>query len=287
MKALLPLLLAGNLWLVPAVAPAQDEAPPTIELDAGDELARQLVDRFPEIFAKNPDHVVLRMKPGDGARQIAPRPEYLSKYASVPSLDLSDYQGSTGKTDDNVMLSTRQGDNSLPKIKIVVLAPGNEGLTVKGQPSLWWYQSQQSRFKEVTFILTEMSGRPRERMRIDLKAMPKGYNSLNLADPALNLDNVVLKSGVDYQWTIAVRSDEAGASVFNKIRRVDNPALEKLAVETPAEASTLKALSEAGNWYELFDSISRLARYFPDNEEALAARAKLIAQAKLTERIRD
>jgi hypothetical protein len=272
---LLSFAIFAAACLVPLALPADE--PPAIELESGDPLLESLARRFPDAFKDNPKQVTLSIKPDKAATTRASAvPDHLAS--------LVDFRGKKGRAENNVNTITRSGNQ--PDLKLVALSPGDEGITVRGQPSLWWHQSAASENAEVEFILTEISGRrPKELIRQKLRSMPKGYNSLSLASRQLNPDQVALRPGTDYQWTVAVREADSGSAVFAKIRRKETPALERQVLENPAAPETLQSLSESGNWYELFDIVFRLARHHPGDPRIAATQQKLLSQAQLKDAV--
>lgn len=191
---------------------------------------------------------------------------------------MSQFRGKSGHDKNLVHAATRAGD--VPELKLVALAPGDEGTTIRPQPRFWWHQSAASRNGELEFILTEIQGRrPRELLRVPLAAMPAGYNSFDLANPTLNPNLAELSTESPYQWTIVLRGNDAGSAVFAKVKRLREPTLEEALRASPDQETTLKSLSDSGNWYELFDTVALLARRYPGEDEATSARWMLLKDA--------
>ena len=183
------------------------------------------------------------------------------------------------RSGSRVIAATRSG--GVPPIKLVALAPASGGVTISSQPRLWWWQSAATAGGELEFALTDMSGRPKGLLAIKLGPMKAGYNAIDLSSPAINPAKIALRSGAEYQWTLGCFSQQRKESVFVRMDRTDDPALAKQLAADPASATTLTALSESGNWYELFDTVAFSSGSAPENADLAGIRARLLNQIGL------
>lgn len=273
--ASITLLVLFPLLRVPAQEEDSEEIL-QIEIKADDPLLRQLEARFPRLLTEAPNRFSITVD-----RTLPPRGPATMQAAVPPNLGaLANYNGKAGRTDNNAHLITRAGNQ--PALRIVALSPGDEGTSVHAKPVLWWHQSGPSANAELEFILTKLGGRrPEELLRVPLRPMPGGFNSLSLANPALNPEGLELAPGIPYQWTISVRGEDTNAAVFATLQRTENKTLAEAVTEAPLDPETLNSLSASGNWYELFDVVSRLARRHPEDDNATSARDALVKQAGL------
>lgn len=164
-------------------------------------------------------------------------------------------------------------------ICLTVLAPDHTGLTVREQPSLFWYQSEPA---DVPFELTVIEeGKPQPLLRIRLPdAKKSGIQHVNLSDY-----NVKLSTGIEYEWVVALvvdpesRSKDVIASGF--IKRVE-PSTGLSTRLAHANKENLPAVyAEEGIWYDTVESLSTLADERPHDRSLQAERAALLDQAGL------
>jgi Domain of Unknown Function (DUF928) len=178
-----------------------------------------------------------------------------------------------------VIAATRSGGAA--PVKLVALAPAAGGITAIAQPRLWWWQSAATAGGELEFVLTRMEPRPQTVIEVKLGPMPAGYNAIDLSSSAINPTKAALAPGVGYQWTLGCFSGPRKESVFVRMSRAADPTLAKLLVTEPGSPATVSALSDAGNWYELFDIIGFPAGRDPQNAPLTALRADLLKQIGL------
>ena len=161
-----------------------------------------------------------------------------------------------------------------------VLAPDHTGLTVREQPSLFWYQSGPA---DVPFELTVIEwGKPEPLLRIRLPDAKKyGIQHVNLAD-----HNVKLATGVDYEWVVALVVDPNSRSkdviASGHIKRVE-PSPDLSARLAGASAENLPRIyAEEGLWYDTVETLARSIEQRPDDSSLQAAGAVLLGQVGLT-----
>ena len=165
-----------------------------------------------------------------------------AKPAQPAKLNLVRFRGKTGKPSTNVKVSTRAGNQSA--IRIVAIAPGNEGITFKPQPRLWWHQNEPTEPGELEFVLTRFGdGTPSEVLRRPIPMMKAGYNVIDLSNRNVNPDAVAMENGIPYQWTINVRSGATSSPVYSRLTLKNDP--NPATPNTPVE-ERLRTLGRAG-----------------------------------------
>lgn len=184
------------------------------------------------------------------------------------------FKGKIGAPTTTTVTATR-GDKE-GSLRFVAIAPGNEGITAKGKPRLWWFQSEDTGPREFEFVLSRLDGTPAVLLRrVIAPAMKKGFNFVDFNNKGFNKEGVTLESGGVYQWTIRLVAEKSAPQVFCRM---------KVALADPAvEKTDLQSLAEAGNWYELFDAVSIAAATDP---QMATTRTELLAQIGLAESTR-
>lgn len=278
------------LLLLPAdLSRGQDEpqaTPEPVKIVEGGALHTQLRSLFPDAIAPGQKRLVIEITPNpDGLDAGGISNPKIPTIAAVRRLPKggAGYTGAKGESTNLTGAITRAGNR--PDIKIVALAPGDGGVTIKERPTLWWFQSEESQMAEIEFILTEISERPRELLRLPLKAMPAGFNSLDLEARWLDQTGITLQADQPYQWTIALRAGDNSSAVYAQLRRIPNEDLAGQIAADPFAPESLTTLSEIGNWYELFDAVARLARHHADESTATEARKALLDDAMLSKHL--
>ena len=180
-----------------------------------------------------------------------PPPTAPAKQDSKPTPQKIRFKGKTGAPTTCTVTATRNGKPA--GIRLVILAPGNEGVTRKSQPRLWWYQSEATAPRDLEFSLSKMDGAtPTVLIQRPLLAMQKGFNFVDLEHRGFNNKDIALESGGIYQWTIRLVSEEAVPQVFCRMT---------VNLSDSSEAvPDLEKITEVGNWYELFDAVSTNAQ---------------------------
>lgn len=286
--------LFGLLLALPCPGQDADPPDPAVEVVEGDERHEALRSLFPGEIRPGQKQLVVKISPpkpapesGDRATadpvDKAPAETTPAKPPRPETVRVVKFRGNRGIDKNLTVAATRAGDR--PDIKLVALAPGDAGITLLERPTLWWFQSQDSKRAELEFILTEISSRPTELLRLPLKAMPAGFNSFNLGARWMDPTGIALQPGKQYQWTIALRAGDKSPAVYAKLRRVPDAALEELLETDPYSTGALEKLSESGNWYELLDTIALLVRRHPDEQAFTQIRNELFTAAKLSKHL--
>ncbi len=192
-----------------------------------------------------------------------------------------------------------------------VLAPAETGYTVHAKPTIYWYGSTMINHPvEVTITAMgslEAAMNPLLEVTLD-PPISKGIHALRLEDYG-----VTLKSGVEYEYFIAVVKDakqraedvlaggtikrvDASADVKAKlsdddilaggtIKRVDASADVKAKLSDSGGGKTMRAAvyAESGIWYDAIDELSRQIVADPKNQSLRELRASLLEQVGLSE----
>lgn len=169
-----------------------------------------------------------------------------------------------------------RGAESLPFV--AVIAPDHVGYTVSEQPALYWFISKASPVR-VEITLIDSSG-VKPVVEASVARAEPGVHRFSLAD-----QNVRLKPGEEYQWSVSLVADDGQRS--NDV--VSQGAL-KLVAAPPQLASRLAGLpreSQAGAyaaegiWYDAVAAISESIEQRPADRALRAARAALLEQVGL------
>jgi hypothetical protein len=166
-------------------------------------------------------------------------------------------------------------------ITLFVLAPNHIGLTVQGQPTLYWYLSQPTNLPIEVTIIEDQAIYPLIEKQIRSPIQP-GINCIRLTDYG-----VLLLPGESYRWFIAAipaadrRSRDIIAAGF--IERVQSS--EALRVKlSQADKQTIPYIyAESGIWYDTITAISDLIEANPNDMNLHKQRAALLEQVGLSE----
>ena len=164
---------------------------------------------------------------------------------------------------------------------ISVLAPDHIGLTVREQPSLFWYLAEPISNKIEFTLINNQAVRPLLKTNLKISVKP-GVQRLNLEDY-----DVRLSPGKHYQWILSLLPDPDHSSqdiiVGGAIECIESTQelTEKLAQESKAKAPHVYA--EAGLWYDALSAISDLIDSTPDDTVLRKQHALLLEQVGLLE----
>lgn len=164
---------------------------------------------------------------------------------------------------------------------LTVLAPDHTGLTVREQPSLYWFISSSTSHPVELSVVDPRSAKPLLETRIPSPIQP-GLHEIRLAD-----HGVRLLPGVAYRWFVAVVPDPDRRSKDilsgGAIEHVEPPEgfSAKLARSHKVELPFLYA--EAGFWYDALTATSELIETTPNDQGLRRQRASLITQVGLPE----
>ncbi len=166
-----------------------------------------------------------------------------------------------------------------------VLAPEESGFTTSSRPTLYWYVSDVvSDPVEIAITdTTSLEAASRPILEITLASpIEQGVHALSLAD-----HGAALKSGVEYQWFVAIVTDPeqrskdviAGGSI---VYSDGNPALQK---ELAGRDDTIPAVvyAQFGLWYDAVHDLSQRIVRNPGDAQTRELRADLLEQVGLGE----
>lgn len=214
------------------------------------------------------------------APDTAPEPP-AEKKAAAPAPKIR-FKGKAGAPGRNTVTATRSGN--LADLRIITIAPGEktlkpgeEPVTAKAQPRLWWYQSESTARGELQFVLSRIDGaKPGVVMKSVIPAMGKGFNVVDLTKGRFKAAGVSLEDGATYQWTIISAASPGSPQAFCRMK-----------VDFARSGEGLEALAGSGNWYELFDAAATAATDASGAESASMAelRDDLLIQIGLDKHI--
>ncbi|WP_447970020.1 DUF928 domain-containing protein [Nitrospira sp. M1] len=174
---------------------------------------------------------------------------------------------------------TRGDDMALAMLFAMV--PDHLGLTIKEQPSLYWYLSKSAPYKMVLTVNHEDYIKPVLELTLADDGVP-GIHTICLRD-----HNVKLELNKEYQWFVELVVDQDSPSknlvAGGYIKRIVPPEtlLAELRNAEPQEVTSV--YSEAGLWYDAFDSISDLIERAPENPEYPKGRVYLLEQIEMSD----
>lgn len=190
-----------------------------------------------------------------------------------------------------VLAATRSGGKSA--LRLVALAPENDGVTLAAQPRIWWWQSAATAPGELEFTLSRVGKPSRTVFAVKLGARKVGYHAIDLSDERINPKGVSLDSGAKYVWSVGcdvppVKAGEVPTKNSVKVFMVrdSDEKLEGLLAETPVSGETVGLLSDSGNWYELFDLVTFSSRLQPDHAGLASLRDQMLGQVGLKSEIK-
>ncbi len=172
--------------------------------------------------------------------------------------------------------ATRGTDAQAPTIDVI--APESVGLTLTGDPVLYWYLPELSDNEVGLRVSSSQSDEPILRATLPT---PKtaGIQRVRLAEHGLTLQN-----DVDYHWFIAIPGDvdahERDQFAGGGITRIDAP-IDLAAKLEAAGSERARILADAGIWYDTIDAISQQIDADPKNAALIRERADLLTQVGL------
>ena len=165
-------------------------------------------------------------------------------------------------------------------LTVSVLVPDHPGLTSQEQPSLYWFLSQPTSYPLELTVIEAQAAKPLLETRISQGGQP-GVKGVRLAE-----FGVRLKTGVPYQWFVAVVVDPEQRSRDivdgGEIERVDLDKALKTKLEQAGKAGAPHCYAEAGFWYDALAALSEAIAAAPANADLRRQRAALLRQVGLT-----
>ncbi|MCA9470487.1 MAG: DUF928 domain-containing protein [Nitrospirales bacterium] len=175
---------------------------------------------------------------------------------------------------------TRGGEDP-NMLRLFALVPDHLGLTIREQPSLYWYVSRSAPHRLVLTINHEELVKPVFEQTI-AETVEAGIHSVNLQDL-----NVRLELEKEYRWFVELALDAdypaRNTVAGGRIKRIAPPEtlLAKLREAERQEVTSI--YSEGGLWYEALASISNLIDRHPGNPVYPTWRNFLFQQVELDE----
>jgi hypothetical protein len=165
---------------------------------------------------------------------------------------------------------------------LFALAPADHtGLTVREQPSLYWFISSTTASPLEFTISDPKAPRPLLEARLPQPARP-GVQRVRLADLGGRL-----ATGVPYEWYVVVVRDPERRSrdilAGGMIERTDLPEALRVKVSAAPPAQVPSLYAEAGLWYDALAAVSDLIESRPHDAGPRRQRAALLEQVGLRE----
>ena len=168
-------------------------------------------------------------------------------------------------------------------LSVNVLAPGETGFTVQGQPRIYWYLSARSEQPVEITIATSWPPEAAATPLLELTVpapVDQGIHALDLAE-----HGITLQPDVEYQWFAAVvrnpdqRADDIVAG--GTIQRIALPSDVAAELGRASGAERAAVYARGGIWYDAIEQLSESIASTPDSQSLRAARASLLDQVGL------
>lgn len=164
-------------------------------------------------------------------------------------------------------------------LELVVLAPDHTGLTLKEQPTLYWYVSEAVPARlEVTMINDEAID-----PALEEEIVTPGHAGIQGIDLAKL--GARLKPGLEYRWFVSVVADPTQRSndivASGTIRRITPGETLKARMAGADQRTLARIYAEEGLWYDTIDALSRMIEKSPNDFALREQRAGLLEQVGL------
>ncbi len=164
---------------------------------------------------------------------------------------------------------------------ISVLVPDHIGLTIREQPSLYWYLSEPISGRIEFTLIDDQPIEPLLKTNLSTKIKP-GVQRINLSDYGVRLS-----PDKQYQWFVARLPDLDHSSkdiiVGGAIEHIGPPEALLAKLDQAGEIETPRICAEAGLWYDALSAISDLIDATPNDTFLRKQRASLLEQVGLRE----
>ncbi|MDR4498986.1 MAG: DUF928 domain-containing protein [Candidatus Scalindua sp.] len=162
-----------------------------------------------------------------------------------------------------------------------VIAPDHVGLTVREQPSLYWYLSKPVSSRIEFTLIDNIAIQPLLELELGTHIKP-GMHRISLADYG-----IYLSTGKQYQWFVALVADPEHRSkdviAGGVIEYIEPPESLTTRLAQAGKAKSPHIYAESGIWYDAFSSMSDLVSNAPEDMKRRKQRASLIEQVGLSE----
>jgi hypothetical protein len=163
--------------------------------------------------------------------------------------------------------------------RLFALAPNHLGVTVREQPTFYWYLERDSDVP-AEFTLVDVDGKEPLLKIAFPPPLSAGYHGVDLAEHGVRLE-----TGTTYEWATALvpggRQVHPTISVGFVERRPPDANLDRELADTDA-AGAVHVYARHGLWYEALDDVSRRIAADPHDPAPRLQRAALLDQVGLT-----
>jgi hypothetical protein len=165
------------------------------------------------------------------------------------------------------------------QLQVDVLAPERTGLTLRRNPTLYWFSSRPITARIELTIVDDATN------KTVLKAFLPSPVAAGLHEYALAGTPVILNDGSNYQWSVTVVQSPkepsrniVASGMIRPVASVPN------GLVMPAGATgSSTSYASAGLWYDALDAISQAIRQAPANRQLRLQRAELLDDVGLHE----
>jgi hypothetical protein len=220
------------------------------------------------------------------AQPQAPPPDARAEKAPQPSppreADVPVYhppKPTRGSFPRNLTGAATRGHGSADAPLVLALAPDHLGLTVNGQPNLYWYLEKDSAIRVDFTLIDEQSVNPLLEITV-AGPLRGGVHVVRLADHGLSLE-----PGRWYEWSVSVvtggRDPSEDRISRGFITRTPVPAGVTEQLEKRGPQAAVNVFAEAGLWYDAITALSVGIETQEQKAPLRRARAALLDQVGL------
>ena len=167
------------------------------------------------------------------------------------------------------------------ELVLVVLAPDHAGLTIREQPTLYWYLAQETKYPVEVTLIDAQSPTPLVETLLP-SPLPPGLHRVRLADYDVRLVPEML-----YEWSVALRvqRDRRSRDIITSggIKRITPSAGLRDALAQASKTALPRLYAEASLWYDAIAILSDLIEAAPQERVLRQQRAALLRQVGLPE----
>ncbi|MEQ1858790.1 MAG: DUF928 domain-containing protein [Chthoniobacteraceae bacterium] len=182
---------------------------------------------------------------------------------------------------------SRGPDVQLPAI--TVLAPKEAAVTISEQPSLFWFQAGPMPEKVIKTARIEVAlidpKNPKPLFKVTSPLAADKQAGAGLRRLSVGKQNVTLKPGVTYKWSVALVPDPANRSqdvvTSASIQRIEPSKELAEALKSAADGDKAAVFAQNGVWYDAVDAITTEIGKDPNNAELRKMRGELLRQGGL------
>lgn len=220
--------------------------------------------------------------PAEPAKPVEPAPAAPAATPAPAKRSLLKYtapKGATtgGRIDGDGGSRGTSDKDKLPAL--YVLVPEQAALTTHEAPTLFWYQTAGANTRFELTLTEPKNPKPLLKLATD-KSEKSGIHRVSLAK-----QNVTLKPGVTYKWTVAwvPKADNRSLNVVagGSIQRVEADPKLATALEGAPLLDQAGVFAQNGIWYDALESLSNAIEAAPEDKSLRIMRADLLEQAGL------